>query len=297
MSRQKEPDLADQLFKKTDPESVIGFEIALAALLATAVLSFPTSQAQWVGEVAAFSVLFITLVRRISVASPFAPESKIMAQTVRPIELATTVCVVVLFFSLSENIANVLGWRVIIVFSIITPLFLLCMVFVEEVIFRDYLAWWYAKFSEKEKQAKVLEDLWEIAKLVSYWGSRARKSRASWKELGNRIKEPLPDLSQFDISKTNKKKFFLNLFALVAFFIILHIPSVLIGISSGDLLVPLSLPAVIFAHDHSCYQYIAYGNVSYEEFRKPIWQVSIWGSIYMGVVLLLLGQTPFGILL
>jgi len=296
MSRQTERDLADQLFEKTDSESVVGFEIALAALLATAVLNFPTSQSQWIGQIAAFSILFITLVRRISVASPFAPESKIMAQTVRPIEFATTVCVIILFFSLSENIADVLGGKIIVWFSILTPLLLLCMVLVEEVVFRDYLAWWYAKFSEKQKQARVLEGLWESAMLVSYWASRARKSRDSWKELGNRIKEPLPDLTQFDIGEINKKKFFLHLFSLVAFFAVLHIPSVLVGISSGAILVPLAIPAIIFIHDHSCYQYIAYGNVSYEEFRKPFWQVSIWGIIYIVVVLLLLGELPFGIL-
>ena len=90
MSRQKSRDLANQFFAKTDTESAVGFEIAFAALLATAVITYPTSQAQWIGEAAAFAVLLITLVRRMAVASLFASEANIMKHTVRLIVFATS---------------------------------------------------------------------------------------------------------------------------------------------------------------------------------------------------------------
>lgn len=297
MSRRKNPDLSTQFFQKTDPESEVGFEITLAALLATAVLSFPTSQAQWIGELAAFSVLFVTLIRRVSVASPFAPQSDVMAKTARPIEFATTVCVIVLFFSLTEHITDIFGGRVVLWFSIITTLVLLCLVFIEEMVFRDYLIWWYVKFDEKEDQAETFEGLWQAAKLAAFWASRARRYQESWREINKRVEKSLPDLSHFDIGKINKKMFFARLFVLTILFTLLYVPAMIVGVSSGDFFVPLALVGVVFIRDHSCYQYIAYGSTTYEEFRKPFWEMSIWAIVYMGILLLLLGQTPFSVLL
>ena len=152
MSRQKSQDLANQFFAKTDTESAVGFEIAFAALLATTVLTYPTSHAQWVGEAAAFTVLLITLVRRIAIASPFASEDDVMEKTVRLIEFATATCVIVLLFSLSELVAGHIGGKVIIWFSVLSPLLLLLGVLIQELLFRDYLVWWYAKFDEKERR-------------------------------------------------------------------------------------------------------------------------------------------------
>lgn len=294
MSQQKSRDLADQFFAKTDTESAVGFEIAFAALLATAVITYPTSQAQWVGEAAAFAVLLITLVRRMVIASPFASEANIMKHTVRLIEFATATCVIVLLFSLSEFVARAFSGNVIIWFSILTPLLLLIGVYIQEFLFRDYLVWWYAKFNEKEQRGDAFEPIWKDIKLVCLWASRARRNRRSWKELGKRTETSVPDLSDVDFDVA---QIFKNVFGLVLLLSVLYLPSMLIGVSSGSFLIPIVLPGVIFAHDHSCYQYIAYGNASYEEFRKPIWEIAWWAIAYVTVVLLLLGRVPFEILL
>lgn len=294
MSRQKRRDLAEEFFAKTDTESAVGFEITFAALLATAVIAYPTSQAQWVGQAAAFAVLLITLVRRIAIASPFASEADIMQNTVRWIEFATATCVIVLLFSLAEFVAGTVGGRVIIWFSVLSPVLLMLGVFIQEFLFRDYLVWWYAKFNEKEERGDVFEPIWREFKLVCLWASRARQNRKSWRELNKRTESSLPDLSEVDFDVA---QIFKNVFGLGVLLSVLYFPSMLIGISSGTVLLPLVLPGVIFAHDHSCYQYIAYGNTSYEEFRKPIWEIAVWAIVYISVVLLLLGRVPFEILL
>lgn len=294
MSRRKSRNLVDQFFAKTDTESAVGFEIAFAALLATAVITYPTSQVQWVGRAAAFAILLITLVRRMAIASPFASEADIMQYTVRLIEFATATCVIVLLFSLSEFIAGTFNGNVIIWFSFIAPLLLFVGVFVQEFLFRDYLVWWYAKFNEKEQRGNTFESIWKDIKLVCLWASRARRNRQSWKELGKRTESTVPDLSEIDFDVAH---IFKNVFGLVLLLSVLYLPSMLIGVSSGNFLIPIVLPGVIFAHDHSCYQYIAYGNASYEEFRKPIWEIAFWAIAYVTVILLLLGRIPFEILL
>lgn len=294
MSRRDSPDFAEQFFAKTDTRSAVGFEIAFAALLATAVITYPTSRAQWVGEVAAFAVLLLTLIRRISIASPFASETDVLERTVRWIEFATTICITVLLYSLAEAVAGNFGGNAVIWFSVLAPSILLLVVVAQELLFRDYLVWWYAKFDEKERRGDAFSPLWRDAKLMCLWASTARRNRKSWKELGKRTENPLPNLSdlEFDFNQLAR-----NVMGFSLLLGLLYLPSMLVGLSSGFLLTPIIIPGVVFAHDHSCYQYIAYGSTSYEEFRKPIWEISLWAIAYVGLVLLLLGQAPFANLL
>lgn len=139
MSRSGGEDLADEFFAKTNVESTVGFEIAFAAFLATAVLTYPTLQAQWVGKTAAIAVLLFTLVRRIAIASPYASERKILEKTVRWIESATTICVIVLFYAFSERLSSLFGGSAYIWFAVVAPVILLLIVIAQEFLFRDYL--------------------------------------------------------------------------------------------------------------------------------------------------------------
>ncbi|WP_141212938.1 hypothetical protein [Halorubrum sp. Ea1] len=289
MSRQNQKDLADEFFAKDDTESSVDFEIAFAALLATAVITYPISNAEWLGKLAAFSVLTITLVRRIAIASPYAPVKVIMKRTIWAIEFATTVCVIILLYSLSEYLSGIYGISEILVFSITSPTLLMVLVVFQEFIFRDYLIWWYAKFDEKQNQGDKFAGLWGDIKIIAYWGSRARKDRDSWKRISKYVDTSIPDLSEIDI---NKKKFFGKVLIVVVGAILIGVPSIILGISSGNNFVPFALPGIVFAHDHSCYQYVAYGSNSYEEFRKPVWKLSIWAVIYMLVFLTMTEQLP-----
>ena len=289
MSRQNQKDLADKFFGKRDTENSVDFEIAFAALLATAVITYPISNAEWLGKLAAFSVLTITLVRRIAIASPYAPEKIIMKRTIWVIEFATTVCVIILLYSLSEYLSSIYGISEILLFSVISPALLMIIVVFQEFMFRDYLIWWYAKFDEKQNRGDKFAGLWGDIKIIAYWGSRARKNRDSWRQITNYIETDIPDLSEIDI---NKKKFLGRVLVVVIGAILIGVPSIILGVSSGNNLVPLALPGIVFAHDHSCYQYVAYGSNSYEEFRKPVWELSVWAVIYMFIFLIIIQQLP-----
>lgn len=294
--RDKDKDLAEDFWKKSDTESVVDFEIALAAFLATVVLTFPTQEATWIGKAAASAVLLITLIRRIAIASPFAQEDKIMNRTTRLIEFFTATCVIVLFISLSEYLSELFGGSVLLHFSVTTVIILFILVFLHEFVFLDYLVWWYAKFDQKENRGDKFEPIWRDLKTISYWGTRARRNRESWKELSNNIDSTLAEPSDlFDDFEFSK--FIRSVFVLFLFYFAISIPSGLFTISSGSILLFLSFPAVVFARDHACFLYVGYGNTSYEEFRKPVWEISLWSATYMLIVIRLLGYTPFGKLL
>jgi hypothetical protein len=296
MTRRKDRDLAEDFWKKSDTESVVDFEIALAAFLATIVLTFPTREAPWIGQVAASAVLFITLIRRIAIASPFANESKIMKRTIRPIEFSTATCVIALFISLSEYLSKVLGGSVLLHFSITTVAILFLVVILHEIVFLDYFIWWYAKFNEKETRGDKFEPLWRDLKIVSYWGSMARKNRDSWRKLSDKVDSMPSDRSEL-FNGFEYSNFAKNVVVILLFYLVISLPSGLVGFSSGSVLSFAAFPAVAFAHDHACFLYVAYGNTSYEEFRKPIWEISLWSAVYILIVVYLLGYPPFSSLL
>lgn len=277
MSRQKRQPIANEFFDKTEKQS-IGFEITLAALLATACLSFPVPNHTLSGQIIAFTLLGTTLFRRVVSDSPFAPK-ELLQKTVPMIEVATTSAVIYLLASVNSEIKlPFLSGSLPLQFILLGTIFVTFAVILQEYFLHDYLIWWHAKFSQMHSEDQVFAGLWKDVSLISYWGSRARRHRESYKEIGRRISGRLPEPDDMDFSRkeilnyTFRSLIVLGLFALI--------PSIY-GYATTGWVGILVVPIAITIHDQSCFWYIAYGNVSYEDFRKPMYWIIFWTCLYV----------------
>ena len=285
MSRRRRQPIANEFFDKTEKQS-IGFEITLAALLATACLSFPVPNNVLSGQIIAFTLLSVTLFRRMVSDSPFAPK-ELLQKTVPMIEVATTSAIIYLLASVNSVLRlPLVSKSSSLQFILLGIIFVISIVLLQEYVLHDYLIWWHAKFGQMHSEDQIFAGLWRDVSLISYWGSRARRNRESYKEISRRVTGKLPEPSDLDFSRkeilsyTFRSLIVLGIFALG--------PSIYGYVTSGWVGI-LVVPIAIAIHDQSCFWYIAYGNVSYEDFRKSIFGIILWTCVYVTETGLLLG--------
>ena len=277
MSRQKQQPIANEFFDKTEKQS-IGFEITLAALLATACLSFPIPNNAQPGQLIAFILLGVTLFRRVVSDSPFAPK-ELLQRTVPVIEGATTSAIIYLLVSVNSEIRlPFVSESLPLQFILIGAAFVTSAVILQEYLLHDYLIWWHAKFSQMHSEDQAFAGLWKDISLISYWGSRARRHRESYKEISRRVSGRLPEPDDIDFSRKEILNYTFR--SLVVLGLFAFVPSIY-GYATAGWVGILVVPIAIIIHDQSCFWYIAYGNVSYEDFRKPIYWIIFWTCLYV----------------
>lgn len=277
----RDRDLASEFFEKAEPEAT-GFEITLAALIASALLTYPISGAKWISYLISFILLLVTLIRRVSVASPFANREAIVAWSTPLIEIFTTLALITLFVPLSDAIGRWLGLASFVVFPIIALSFVSCICLMHEFLFRDYLIWWHVKFGQKAEEGDPPQVLWRDISMISYYFSLARRSRNAWRKIPSRRK---PDLENFDYEFREWLKIFT--LCLIVLCLLMVVPAGAGFLAFGFWGV-LFAPAVIFLHDHACFWYIAYGSSSYEDFRRPWWTIILFSTMYVAFVIFLM---------
>lgn len=280
-------EIADEFFDKEDVTTV-DFEITLAALLATALITFPVENHIRFGQVIAFSLLFLTLIRRMAITSPFAPEEKILSQTVPLISFASASAHIYLFVALLSWLTDrIPASSRVVLFSVVVLVIIILAVVVQEVVFRDYLPWWYVKFKQKSEQRDYLETLWRDTAVIAYWASTARRNRETYRKLGDRVSGSRPDLSDFDFTLREVGKYILAATLLIG---ILYLLPILYSRHLFGLQGLLVIPAVVAIHDHSAFWYIAYGNPSYEDLRQHVVTILVRTGLYVTEVAFLFSQ-------
>lgn len=259
-----------------------------AAFLATLVLTYRIPQFPVFAEVVAFGLLSVTLVRRIALASPFAPTSQILSRTRPIIEIASTSAVICLFIHWSWSIETVAGIQSSWIFTGITIVGLSLLLIVQELVFRDYSAWWHAKFAQRREDMESFQALWLVLSLMFLKLSVAEKNKSAkeqWRENAIESNEFLPTDDLDDVMRKNSIKLAVQFtFILIISF---AVPAIIgfVGFGVSGILLGIS---VVLIHDHSCFLYVAYGDPSYEEFRRKGWTIGIWMLVYVLELIVLL---------
>ena len=280
-SGRSEP-FADDFFDKEAKEAV-GFEIALAALLATALLEFRIEGHELIGGVLAFSLLFLTLVRRVLTGSPYAREST-LDRTVVPLEAVTTLSITYLSIQL---LTSLLGSRPSIpIFAVAVLLVSATTLVLQEYLVRDYAVWWYAKMKQRSDEFEGDDNVFAWVAMLAYRFSLARRSRESRNAFTSRNPVDLPDLE--DLKQALEENLSERISRMVKIIAILYVIPVILFVPFSNLwaiLIGLPLMAI---HDQSCFWYIAYGNVDYEELRRSVPRLLLWTGAYAFAALFLL---------
>jgi len=277
----KEPKpLADRFFEK-QPTSNVDFEIAFAAFLATLVLTYPIPQYSIIGEVTAFALLAITLVRRIALASPFAPTSQILNRTRPIIEIASTSAVICFIVYVSWSARSLTSIAPQWMFSILTLSGLTALIVLQELVFRDYCAWWHAKFKQRFEDMESFQVLWGIMSVLFLKLSTAEKKKSSREQWRERSSMPQEMPSANDLKPALREdgvKLVIQIVVIALIFYALPMTVGYVGFGISGLFLGMS---AVLIHDHSCFLYVAYGDPSYEEFRKNGWTIGLWMLIYV----------------
>lgn len=276
--------IAEKFFGK-EKESAVGFEITLAALLATLALTYPVPGRRILSEGAAFLILVVTLLRRISMASPFAPEEKIQGVTNVCMEFATVFTLLSIFSGLSAQIQLPLISGTIANFGLLTFLTFLAIALLHEFVFRDYFVWWHAKFGQRANSQDSEDNLWRDLSVLSYAVSSARRNREAWKELPSRTTVQTPSIEDYDINKGALIKAFLRLSIVLLLLYSIPLIAAFLLVGPAGILLVLTVVAI---HDQSRFWYIAYGNASYEDFVRRIWVKIFVTTLLIGASLVYL---------
>lgn len=136
-------------FSQSEANEAVDFEITLAALLATANLAYQHPEFPLISQGAAFGILLLTLVRRVSLLSSFADQKRLMKHTIPFIEFSAVTGVIALLFVLQLKLEISLSWFWAAVFFAI-----ILVITVHELVFRDQILWWHFKFAEKFESKK-----------------------------------------------------------------------------------------------------------------------------------------------
>lgn len=285
-------EIADEFFDKKDVTSV-DFEITLAALLGTALITYPVKNHMLFGQIIAFLLLFLTLLRRMAITSPFAPEEKILSRTVPLISFASASAIIYLTIALLPVLSGLVPIASqVIIFSGFTITVLLTAVTVQELTFRDYLPWWYVKFKQKSDERDLLETVWRDTALIAYWASTARRNRETYRKLGKRMGGRRPDMNDFEFTPKEVGRHVVAVVFLLCslYFLPLLYSGYLFGLQGL-----LIIPAVVAIHDHSAFWYIAYGSPSYEDLRQEVLTILVRTGLYITMVAFLLSKLKLSI--
>lgn len=280
-------EIADEFFGKQDLTSV-DFEITLAALLGTALVTYPVEGHTQTGQVIAFSLLLLTLVRRMAITSPFAPEETILSWTVSLISIVSTSAIIYLVIAFLPSVGNLAQTLTpATTFSLLTIVGLVGALTIQEFVFRDYFAWWHVKFEQKSERSDSFEGVWKVTSIIAYWASQARRNQESYRELGNRVPNSRPSLDEFEFNPKNIGRYVVRISVLlgVMYLIPLVYAMYLFGLQGI-----LILPAVVWIHDQAAFWYIAYGNPSYEDLLSRLIWIILRTLVYVTFVAFLLSK-------
>jgi hypothetical protein len=130
----------DRVFKKSNRET-IGFEVTFTALIATLVLSVPSTGTliDPVGKLAAIFLLSVTLARRLALDNPFIDKGRFFDRTTGYILYLTIVGVVYISLSLSDLIAPYTPLGVYVTTGCMILAASVMGLLIYEVVFRDFL--------------------------------------------------------------------------------------------------------------------------------------------------------------
>lgn len=274
--RKQERDLADKFFKK-ETTSAVDFEIALAAFLATLCLQYPVTGLEVpISQLSAFCLLIVTLGRRIAVSSPYAPD-KILERTVILIEVSTTSCLISIFvaFGYRNSIPYLSEPLQFVLFSLPVMLFL---ALVHEVVFRDYMIWWHAKFLEKAENGDTFSDVWLVLSVITIWSSKYYRDLPEIERHRQNLPSRKEFKEKFDLPIKDYFRLLLKVGGLFrAIYILPIVPSIVLFGVDGIALIP----AIVAIHDQSAFWYVGYGDTSYEDFRRKLSTKAILSSIYI----------------
>lgn len=280
--------IAEKFFEK-DTQTAVGFEITFAALLATIALTYPIPENALLSEVSAFLLLGITLIRRVAVASPFSPKERIWPATTLGLEFSTVSTLISIFSGFTLRLSLFQNADVVYRFSIFTTAVFFTLVLLHEYLFRDYFAWWHAKFAQRAEQHDSDENLWHDLSVLSYLLSLARKNRRSWSQLNSRANSSTFEMSWDDIDFQFLRELTWKTGLLLA---LIYVFPLFVGLLTVGPSGVLLLLAVISIHDHSRFWYVAYGDTSYENFVRPLWVKAVTTTaILVGTVAYLPGAS------
>lgn len=273
--REQEGDLADGFFEKTT--NAVDFEIALAAFIATLCLQYPVKGLEIpISQLSAFSLLIVTLSRRIAVSSPYASED-LLEKTVVIIEVATTSCLLSIFTSIAYKI-ELPTFSVASLFIIISLPSMLLLAIIHELVFRDYMIWWHAKFLEKAEDEGLFNDAWVILSIITLWSSKYYRDLPDIDRHRRNLPSREDFRDKFDLSWKSHTKFVIKVALLLGtLYFFPLVPSIAVFGLSGVVMIP----AVVAIHDQSAFWYVGYGDTSYEDFRRRPRTIIILTSAYI----------------
>lgn len=121
----------------------VDFEIALTALLATTVASFPvgTITEYHIVKVLAVGLLVLTLIRRLALINQIEQDSRLLEVTTQLLDLFTYISVMYLFYNFSVRFASIeqIPVAASTIFTLVAPSFAMGFLLVQEVVLKDAL--------------------------------------------------------------------------------------------------------------------------------------------------------------
>lgn len=193
--------LADLVFQK-DNLSAADFEIALAATLATIVLS--TLNVGQVNsdlmKVVSILLLVLTLMRRMAVTSQFSNEDIFLKVSLAPLELLIILVFFHSFYAVTEIVNSAIGLSSDVLFltTILIPEAVLILIVIQEMIFGNYMIWWgsYSLALAVNSDQPFTRTLGGVTAIIALRASRVKELP---EEL-NEVKKTLTEIeSQIDI--------------------------------------------------------------------------------------------------
>lgn len=275
--RGKAENLGDRLSHTATSESV-DFEITFAALLATASITYPLPQLPAASQAAGFTVLLLTLARRMAILSEFITEEdgetrreRFMAWTIPFLEFASVSTILLLLYHLFAVIpAQISNFAV---FWLIVTLAVILLAVIQEFVFRDELIWWYQKIidridEEDENRSKI-------------WGFMAWKT---WNWSRSPIADHGPGRFKYGPSSNEEYSFRDMVEILIkgmGFYILVNGVVLLFGYALFGIVGLLFVFAIGLIRDQIRFWYSAYGNSSFEQISGPWYRTYLMVLVYL----------------
>ena len=241
----------------TDPSLAVDFEITLAALLATAVLSTSKGGHSPIPPVVAFGLLLVTLVRRMALICHPADDARIMHLTHLFIEVFSTLSVLYLLVQAVPWVETQTQFAIapVLVFIILGGILIIAAIGVQELVFRDFFYWWSYKFQTLSSG----DDLWRLAARYAASISLAPPEDMNDRRRGRR----LSGVTVTQRSDRRKIPWVSWLWTIVVTSRSFVLPFIVGYIVSRSLLVAFGLFVITsLIDDHLKFFYLAYGNTN-----------------------------------
>lgn len=272
----------EERFSQSDTVEAADFEITFAALIATLSLTYPNTAYPLVSQAAAFGLLSLTLIRRMTLLSDSVENEEgtrreaVMRWTIPFVEFASVSAILLLFIQLytfvqPTGVPDPLFW--------VGAIFLiLVLAFFQELLFRDELLWWYSKII-KRYENNPDSAFW------LYLSARAwLLSQAPIADNGSGRFQAGPPTGQDEYSMWEAVRFLIK-----GAWLYLLGGGLLLGF--GYYLLGWVGVVVVLAastiRDQVRFWYAAYGNASFEQMTGPWYRTYLAVLVYLGFVLVI----------